>query len=235
MKKIVVAILFFFISVPAFSDYVAPNILAKQYLYELDLKETLIKAFSHKYNCKANLVQARLRGSHNDQGLGTLTKLTDNNTRRECLSGCIKTCCATKRTPCPESCTTTDSTSEACQLACVVANPVTADSDVVTIGDFKRSNVEVVKMEIEGDPGKTNNQLDDEDRTVKVYYKRSGLEKYNTIDDQTCSAANQGACFKAECTLEYQIDNPATPRPADESKCKLLSCCQDCWTMPGGF
>lgn len=225
-------------TVQAEEIYVKPNVLAKQFLTELAFKETLINAFSHKLNCKINLGTTRITGSHSDRGVGTLTKITDHTKRRKCLAGCIKTCCDSQRiTPCPESCTTSETQSIACQMQCTVNNPVSEDQDVVTIGAFKSSNIEVVKMEIVGDPRKTANQLDDEDRTFKAYYKRTGLEVYNTIDNQTCSNTETEGCFKAECTLEYQIDDPTTMPYVDndESKCKLLSCCESCWSITGGL
>ena len=79
MKTIILA-LFVCISVSAFGvAYVPPNIYAKQYLAELALKETLIKVWSNKANCLANLNrQIPVGGPTNgSQWLGTLQRITE--------------------------------------------------------------------------------------------------------------------------------------------------------------
>lgn len=228
MKTKIMLLLSFFISITAHGDsyYVKPNILAKQFLTETKLKKTLINALRHKQNCFNNLNSERVTKVTND--IGILTKITDNKERRVCIDSCIakrKRCCA-GYTPstCPRDCEHhATQGSIACKSACRDDNPAppapsSDDTEVIIIGDFSDTNIAVVKMKIEGS---------DDDRTLTVYYKRKGLKNYNTIDndDRSCSGDKQASCFKAECSLEFR----------EGDKCKLLSCCRDCWSITGGL
>ena len=66
------------------------------------------------------------------------------------------------------------------------------------------------------------------DRTFKAYYKRKGLEVYNTIDNQTCSNTDTEGCFKAECTIDFNST-------VGSEKCELDTCCDHCWSISGGL
>ena len=227
MKTIILALLLC-ISVPAFGvAYVPPNLYAKQYLHELDLKETLIKAFKNRSSCSVNFATVT-------NGLGTLSRITHK--------GCSKGICAspgdctTAGHACNDHCTNSkcksqtecEDSSHPCNRNCAMgtwetgtAGVWSAPEDAVTTGAFKNRDIEVVKMELTGSG---------EERTLTAYYKRKGLNDYrlNTIDNQTCSSADQVGCYKAECFLEFD------PTVGSE-KCELLSCCPDCWSITGGF
>ena len=229
MKTIILA-LFVCISAPAFGvAYVPPNIYAKQYLAELDLKEKLTKAWNNRSSCFVNFALVT-------DGLGTLSSIKHG--------GCSKGNCAsegdceTASHACNNHCTNSkcknqtecEDRTHPCNRNCAMGTWETgtagvwkATQEAVATGAFNNSNIEVIKMELTGVSG-------DDDRTFTAYYKRKNLDDYrlNTIDNQICSSSNQVGCYKAECFLEFD------PTVGSE-KCELSSCCPDCWSITGGF
>ena len=216
MKTIILA-LFVCISAPAFGvAYVPPNIYAKQYLAELDLKETLIKVWSNKANCLANLNRPQADGgpATPSEWRGTLDKITEG-------SDSVFTDSAKCSNP---ACTSpTD---------CANANHRCNGGPGGTAGTwtkwrFKNSNIHVVKMELTGDDISTQNDID---RTFTVYYIRDGLEDYrlNTIDNRACSDTSMENCYKAQCSLNLN-------KTSGSEECKSYRCCQNCWSITGGF
>ena len=212
MKTIILA-LFVCISAPAFGvAYVPPNIYAKQYLAELDLKETLIKVWSNKANCLANLNRASDPG----QWRGTLDNIIEGSDSVFTDSARCSNPACTNETDCGNA-------DHKCN-----GGPK-GIAGTWTKWRFKNKNIHVVKMELTGDDIDQANQ-DDIDRTFTVYYIRDGLEDYrlNTIDNRACSDTSMENCYKAQCSLNLN-------KTSGSEECKSYRCCQNCWSITGGF
>ena len=209
--------------------YVNPKVLAKQYLAEQDFKATLTNIFSNRANCNANLKTVGVAGGELQsitEGLDVVIKIGICNrsacqTESECLnkdSLCNGASCSNGSCDTKAKCLDKDD-------RCNGGNGGTAGrwtpgrKSTWNANRFNDKNVEIVRMEVINDGG--------DDRTFKAYYKRTGLETYNTIDNQTCSKTeyNEG-CYEATCSLEYN---------AGSRQCRLLSCCRECWSISGGL
>ena len=213
--------------------YVKPKELAKQYLTELALKEALIKAFKPKASCLVNLEQSGFSNGAN-QSVNSITHGTNTISRSRCTeSAClIESDCLNRYHDCNNpfcetsggsrltGCTNRDDCTSAHTCNSQSAGRWKAGTESTwTANLFNDKNVEIVKMQVTDDGG--------EDRTFTAYYKRKGLEVYNTIDNQTCSYIDQEGCFKAECTIEFDSSGA--------KKCKLETCCAHCWSISGGL
>ena len=73
----------------------------------------------------------------------------------------------------------------------------------VKVGAFN-GDIEVVKIELTGDPTEPN-------RDLIVYYKKEGLgEQLNTLGGGACSSTDQDGCFYHRCLIDYRgmFENP---------------------------
>ena len=96
---------------------------------------------------------------------------------------------------------------------------------IIEKGTFK-GDIEVVKMEVTGDSSKDCPDTGCK-RDFVAYYKKTNLGDLNTASGLSCEndpddLSKLNGCFKAQCQLEYILDDPGTTDI--EGRCESLTC-----------
>ena len=96
---------------------------------------------------------------------------------------------------------------------------------IIEKGTFK-GDIEVVKMEVTGDSSKDCPDTGCK-RDFVAYYKKTNLGDLNTASGLSCEndpddLSKLNGCFKAQCQLEYILDDPDTTDT--EGRCESLTC-----------
>ena len=140
--------------------------------------------------------------------------MTENDLKASIAQG-LKEGCATHLGP--DQLTNTDTTKKNKGIGTVAELPG------VKVGALN-GDIEVVKIELTGDPAKTN-------RDLIVYYKKEGLgDQLNTLGGGVCSNTDQAGCFYHRCLIDYRgmfkppPETPFTLKDADDQQCTLDTC-----------